>query len=507
MIIGLVGIPLLGAAVALILRRAALVRVLLPVTAVLHAALTAATFLRPVEPLLGGWLALDALGRLFLAVTSALFLLVSFYTVGYLATETAEDHPGTRGGGFFPNAPQAVFVACLLAFLSMMTLVTVSQHFGILWVAVEGTTLASAPLIYFHRHARSLEATWKYLLICSVGIAMALLGSFFLAIAGEVVGGGATPMDVPSLLVHASGMHPRWLKASFVLLLVGYGTKMGLAPLHSWLPDAHSESPSAVSALLSGALLNTAFLGILRAHQVLLAAGQGAFSSRLLLIFGLLSMGFGAIFILAQTDYKRLLAYSSVEHMGILALGVGVGGAATAGAMLHLINHSIAKGLLFLVAGNILAAYKTRSIFAVRGLLISRPVSGILWMMGLFAIVGSPPFGTFPSEFVVLRGTLQAGGWLVPTLYLGALALAFIGLTRTFLGMAQGLPTTLPAAAIPGTQSGTVSAETGNKREPLLLIVPPAILAVLSLAFGLYLPEPLREVLTHAAQALGGGGF
>ena len=210
-------------------------------------------------------------------------------------------------------------------------------------------------------------------------------------------------------------MRPRarpWLKAAFIFLLVGYGTKMGLAPLHNWLPDAHSQAPSLVSALLSGALLNCAFLGILRGHQIMLGAGLGGFSGTLLVFFGLVSMFVAAIFIVGQGHYKRMLAYSSVEHMGILALAVGLGGAAAFGGMLHAMCHSLTKCMLFLLAGNILARYHTYSSYDVHGLRWTIPVTGALWMGGFLAIVGSPPFGLFVSEFRILKGILQpvAGG-------------------------------------------------------------------------------------------------
>jgi hydrogenase-4 component F len=203
-----------------------------------------------------------------------------------------------------PGVQEAHFAAWLLGFQAAMSLVTVSQHFGLMWVAVEATTLLSAPLIHYHRHRRSLEATWKYLLICSVGIAVALLGTYFLSAAASS-GSAAVPLFFRRLA--AARLNAQWLKAAFILLLVGYGTKMGLAPLHTWLPDAHSEAPSPVSALLSGALLNCAFLAILRIHGVCAAAGLGDFSRQLLLILGLASMAVAAAFILGQTDYKRLL--------------------------------------------------------------------------------------------------------------------------------------------------------------------------------------------------------
>ena len=277
-----------------------------------------------------------------------------------------------KKGFCLSNAPEAIFTACILFFLGTMTLVHISRHFGFIWVAMEATTLVSAPLIYFHRHHRSLEATWKYLLICSVGIAIALLGNFFLAIAASN-SARTIPLLIDDLIANASQLNIPWVKAAFIFFLVGYGTKMGLAPMHTWLPDAHSEAPSVVSALLSGALLNCAFVGILRAFQVCAAAGQIVFAQDLLVLFGLVSMACAAIFIIGQADYKRMLAYSSVEHMGILALGVGLGGSAVFGAMLHAINHSLTKATLFLVAGNIVSIYKSKIASDVSGLVPCNP--------------------------------------------------------------------------------------------------------------------------------------
>ena len=261
------------------------------------------------------------------------------------------------------NYPEATFTGCCLLFLAAMTLVIVSQHWGLMWVAVEATTLASAPLIYFHRSPKSLEATWKYLVICSVGIALALLGNFFLAVAAQGMSQRAFhPMLIENLETHARELDPQWLKAAFLLLLVGYGTKMGLAPLHTWLPDAHSEAPSMISALLSGVLLNCAFLAILRGHSLAGQSRTWALSARTCwFCSGCYRWPWPDLFIISQMDYKRLLAYSSVEHMGILALGVGIGGIAGFGSMLHAVNHSVAKAMLFLAAGNTMAYFHTKS--------------------------------------------------------------------------------------------------------------------------------------------------
>jgi hydrogenase-4 component F len=372
-----------------------------------------------------------------------------------------------------------------------MTLVTLSQHLGVLWVAVEATTLASAPLVYHHRDAHGLEAAWKYLLLCSVGIALALLGTFLLALAaGGARGAPSLTLDALVRLGHAGGLDRKLLAGAFVFLLVGYGTKMGLAPLHTWLPDAHSQAPAGASALLSGALLNCAFLALLRGWQVCQAAGLGVAAARLFVFFGLLSMVLAVAFIVGQRDYKRLLAYSSMEHMGVLALGIGVGGAATYGAVLHALNHTLAKGLLFLVAGNILAVYGTRATAGVRGALRRLPVSGALWLAGFFALAGSPPFGLFVSEITILRGMVEQGRWVVAVLYLAALAGVFAGMSSIVLRMAQGQP-------------GDDELRTAEP-ERWWAVAPPLALAAGVLLLGLWIPAPLDRLLHAAAAAIGG---
>jgi hydrogenase-4 component F len=489
MILALLLVPVVAAVLALLPGAASLRRALLILAAALHAGLSVATWAAPASPEWHGMLAIDAAGRLVLTVTSALFLAVAVYVAGYLGREARDARRDFEEGFLFTNAPEAIFVACLLLFLASMTLVAVSQHFGMTWVGIEATTLASAPLIYFHRHHRSLEATWKYLMICSVGIGLALLGNFFLAIAATRPLGGTIPLLVPALVAEAGALQTDWLRPAFILLLVGYGTKMGLAPLHTWLPDAHSESPSAVSALLSGALLNCAFLGILRGVQVCQAAGQGDFARSLLVVFGLVSMGVAAVFLTAQTDYKRMLAYSSVEHMGILALGIGIGGGGIFGAMFHMVNHSVAKAMLFLLAGNILGAYGTKSIDEVRGVLHRLPASGCLWVSGLLAITGTPPFSLFLSEFLIARAAIESGRLALAAGFLALLAWIFAAMSWSMLRIAQGMP---PA---PGS---------GARAEPFLAIAPPAALAVVTLLLGLFVPGPLLSLLRQAAAVLGG---
>ena len=489
MILLLFIIPALAGLAAFALHSPAMRRGLLVGTALVHAALTANGWRTTPGPALGGWLALDAAGLLFLSITSGLFLVASFYAVGYLGQQANKHITDAEEGMLFDNAPEAVFIGCLLLFLATMTLVTVSQHFGLLWVAIEGTTLASAPLIYFHRHHRSLEATWKYLLVCSVGIALALLASFFLGVAATPPNGEGFPLVLSELVAKAQQLQTPWLKAACLLFFVGYGTKMGLAPLHTWLPDAHSEAPSVVSALLSGAVLNCAFLGLVRVQQVCVAAGLGAFGRDVWLLLGVVSLVVGAVFIIGQTDYKRLLAYSSVENMGIIALGVGLGSAGAFGAMLHAVNHSLAKAMLFLLSGNILARYQTKNIAQVRGLLSAAPVTGVLWVAGFLAITGTPPFGLFLSKFTILKAAIDGGRTWIGVVFLVAVGVIFIGMTTAFFGMAQGVP--------------DKGASKLANRDRWWQIAPPAVLGLLVLWLGLAIPGPLNNVLRQIAATLG----
>jgi len=477
-------IPLASAALALALAADTPRRLILVSAAAAHFSLTILAFAVPPETAFGGLLDLDPLGHLFLSVTSLLFLAASVYAVGYLRAEVKGQRRDFQEGAAFSNAPERIFTACLLVFLAAMTLVACTRNLGALWVGVEGTTLASAPLIYFHRHRRSLEATWKYLLICSVGIALALLGNILLSVAFYDPAASSTSMNLVDLAAKAGIARAPWLKAAFICILVGYGVKMGLAPMHNWLPDAHSQSPSLVSALLSGALLNCAFLGILRAHQVCVLTGLESFSQELLVVFGLISMVTATAFIVGQGDYKRLLAYSSVEHMGILALSVGVGGGAVFDGMLHLVCHSLAKGMLFLVSGNILALYHTRSCYDARGMARAMPVTAALWTAGFLAIAGSPPFGLFVSELTILTAMIRQGGLVIACVYLACLAVIFVGMSVPVLRMVQG---------------PTPPAVTGKAREDFFAVGPPLVLAGLVLTLGLFLPETLIRILAQAA--------
>lgn len=422
---------------------------------------------------LGGWILLDPLGKLVLGFISVLFFLCSLYAPSYL--------------GLRPERSNRVLCGNLFASLSMMTLVTLSHHLGLLWVAMEATTLVSAPGIYFNHSARSLEATWKFLLICSVGIALALLGSLFLAYSSLMAGLEST-LHFDQLVKDAPLLSPPWLHAAFILLFVGYGTKMGLAPMHSWKPDAYGEAPGLVGTMLAGGVTNCAFLAILRIYQICQAGSEAAFARKIMIGMGLFSMAVAAVFMVRQRDFKRMLAYSSVEHMGILILGVGIGGMAMYGALLHLINNGLTKGVMFLSSGNIHRAYGSKLTDDVRGAMQRLPVSGALFLTGFLAITGAPLFGPFVSEFTIVSGAITSGQFLSAGLFLFFLSVVFIGMGSTVLAVVQGEP---PSQPLPNGFHDTF-----GTCAPILLFM------ALVVMLGLYIPPPLEALLRDAAAFL-----
>lgn len=446
---------------------------MLPVAGVVHFILTLMSVFFAENRMMSEWIGLDPAGQLVLLLISAIYLVTSFYLTGYLHYRL--------------ERPNRVFVTCLLCLLGTMTMITWSRHLGLMWVAIETTALCSAPLIYFNKTPRSIEATWKYMLIGFVGIALALLGTLFLAY--SALHAGMQPTLVFSELLHsAPQLSKPWLHAAFVLMLTGYGTKMGLAPMHTWKPDAYGEAPGAIGTLLAGCVTSCAFLCILRIYQICFAAGDFAFISPMLLFMGLLSMFIAAIFMVGQQDYKRMLAYSSVEHMGILILGLGLGAPALFGTLLHLFNNGLTKGILFLSAGNIHRSFASTSTETVRGALRRLPASAALFLTGFLAITGSPPFGPFISEFSILNAGFEAGQFVVSGLFLLFLLIIFIGMGSTVLTVVQG--------------SESESAPRTAYREGFLTIVPPVLLLVLVLALGLHIPAPLNSLLHSAVNFL-----
>jgi len=475
MALALIFVPILLAVLAAAMPSNRLRPWLIPVTGTAHLALTVFALTRPGLAARAAWLVLDPLGKIILLTVSALFFFCSFHAAGYLRHRA--------------ETPNRVFCFCFLAFLGLMSLVTCSHHLGLTWVAIEGTTLVTAPLIYFERTPRSIEATWKYMMVCSVGIALGLLGTFFLAYS-SLHAGLDSALTLEGLIERAPQLSKPWLHAAFLLLLVGYGTKMGLAPMHTWLPEAHSEAPAPVSAMLSGALLPCAFLSILRIYHICAAAGDVAFVSRPLIWIGLFSMAVACVFLVGQRDFKRMLAYSSVEHMGILAMGLGIGAPALFGTLLHVLSHGLTKGVLFLSAGNIYQAYGSKSTEQVSGAMRRLPLSGTFFLVGFFAITGSPPFGPFISEFSILNGAFDAGRYVTGGLFLFLLLAVFIGMGATVLKVVQG--------------RASFAARNRPYRETFLSGAPIIGMLLLVSILGLYVPEAVAALIRDAVLFLEG---
>ncbi|GFO55543.1 hydrogenase [Geomonas sp. Red276] len=472
----LVLLPLVGAQISWLIPDNRKRPFVLPVVALVHLALTVALVIQTPPPSPGGWIYLDSLGKLVLLCNSVLFAVCAFYAVGYL--------------GYRHRRPNRILCLALLTCLSAMTLVTLSQHLGLLWIALEATTLAMAPLVYFNRNARSIEATWKYLLICSVGIAIALLGIFFLAYS-TIVANQEVSLVMSSLIADAANLHAGWRHAAFIFLLVGFGTKMGLAPLHTWKPDAYGEAPGLVGALLAGGLVNCALLALLRVYQIAAASTEALLFQQVLLAMGLVSMAFAAVFMARQSDFKRMLAYSSVEHVGIIAVALGLGKGALFGALLHMMNNALTKGVLFLSSGNIHRAYNSKSTQYVRGALTRTPWSGALFLAAFLAITGSPPFAPFVSEFMIVSSAFGQGNHVTGGLFLFFLAMIFIGMASTVLPLVMG--------KIPEDIERT------PYRDAVPTVLPPLVLMAVVLVLGLWIPAPLQALVTEAAGLLGGG--
>jgi hydrogenase-4 component F len=424
----------------------------------------------------GAWLVLDPLAKLALLVIALLFTVCALYAPAYL---------GDRG-----DRPNRRFCGGLLLQVAMLSLVATTHHLGLLWVALEATTLTSAPLLYFNQTPKALEAAWKYLLIGSVGIALALLGSFFLAYSA-LAAGFPSALQFDELMTEAPQLSKPWLHAAFVTLVVGYGTKMGIAPMHTWKPDAYGEAPGILGAMLAGGVTTGAFVAILRLLSITNAAGESDFTRPILVFLGLLSMAFAAVFMVRQKDIKRMLAYSSVEHMGILVLGAGLGGLALFGALFHLLNNALTKGVMFLSVGNIHRAYGSKHTDVVRGALGRVPVSAGLFLTGFLAITGSPPFGPFVSEFTIARAAFADGSFTIAGLYLALLMAVFLGMGSTVLAVVQG-----------DAPPPTAAAKHDCDRPALVL--PIALSLSLVLLLGVFLPAPLRELLEQAAAHVGG---
>jgi len=392
----------------------------------------------------------DALSAFMVLVIAIVALLASWSAVGYIRTEIADGHTT-------PGAAR-LFGLLVPAFVASMVLAVLAANLGIMWVAIEATTIATTFLVGHHRNRASLEASWKYVIVGSVGIVLAFLGTVLLSYATQYTSPGAhSTLDWDAMRGIARHLDPAVIRVAAVLLLLGYGTKIGLAPMHTWLPDAHSQAPAPVSALMSGVLLSVAFYALLRVKVIIDLALGPTFLRNLLVVAALLSLVVAASLLIAQRDYKRLLAYSSIEHMGLIALAAAIGTPlAIAALLLHILAHALGKTVAFLCSGEILLVEGTTRIAGVHGLLARRPLVGGSFGLALLALLGFPPFGLFASELAIARAGFSADmGWVTAaafSLLLVVVAAVLVHARSMLLGEADApgvSPRSSRAAVVP----------------------------------------------------------
>lgn len=429
-----------------------------------------------------GVLRLDAMSAVFLLTVALVYTVAAVFSAGYI------NHTGVdRGLRTYTRQYYALFHL----FGCTMLAVPLIDNLATLWIAIELTTIVSALLIAIEGTGVALEAAWKYALIASSGLGLALFGVVVLYAAGSHTLGGTYEPNWTTLMAVAPHLPGNLVILALLLAVAGFGSKAGLVPMHTWLPDAHSEAPSAVSGMLSGALLADAMYGIFRFSTIADRATGQAASQRILLAFGLMSLLAAAFFVLRQSDYKRLLAYSSIEHMGILALAASFGTPiALYGLFMHVINHGAAKSLVFFSSGSVLRKYGTKEIEEVGGVLRTMPWTGPAMVAGALAMSGFPPFGIFRSELLIIAGGLGASSTVPVALFLIGVNIAFLGVGWAFTRMAYG-PGGALRALLPGEVSGWIVAA-------LVLDL------VVVVGIGLYVPGPLSDLLRHAADILGG---
>jgi len=425
-----------------------------------------------------GWFFIDSFNVFLVTLTAFVAFTTALFSRPYMRIE--EEH------GRLSAARLRLYHSSYQIFIGMMILALTTNNMGILWVSMEGATLATVLLVSLYRTPASLEAAWKYFILCGVGIALALFGTILLYFAAEkVLGSGGTALQWTQLNGVKTQLEPTVLQLAFVFLLVGYGTKVGLVPLHSWLPDAHAEGPTPVSAVLSGLLLNVALYAVMRSKVLVDGALGNDMAGNLMMGFGLLSVVVAAFLINRQTDVKRMFAYSSIEHMGLITFAFGMGGAvASFAGLLHMTMHSLTKSAIFFTVGHATQKAGTQLMSDIRGLIKTNPTIGWGLMLGTIAILGVPPFGVFASEFLIITTAMHEHPWATPFLLI-ALGVAF--------------------ASIFGKVQPMVFGETGLPRLPHMPALTPVFVHLgLVLMLGLFIPPYLATWYRQAAQLLGG---
>ncbi|MBE7709096.1 MAG: hypothetical protein E7Z93_01465 [Cyanobacteria bacterium SIG32] len=415
---------------------------------------------------------IDGTNALFLLVLSVVFLMVTIYNNGYIKTFD-----------FSPNKISR-YSFMILIFVLSMTGTLLSTDLGLAWILIEATTLSSAYLIYFNKTKHSIEAAWKYVFICSIGIALAFVGIILLNIST----GSVNTLNFAELYKFAPTFDDGWLKIAFVFMLFGFGAKMGLAPGHFWLPDAHAEAPSPISALLSAALLNSAFLVIVRVFKIVEIAGCDEYPRFMLLLMGFISLFVTAVFVYHIKNYKRMLAYSSIENMGILAIGTALGGIGYFAVVLHLIGHSLAKASFFLTAGNILELYGTKRVKSVNGVINADGKTGWLWVLSCLGICAFPTSVLFISEFLIVKVLITQHHYLLCGLFVLLLTIILYGISRVVVKTAFGNV----------SEDKIKSIESNKKKITMCMYIPQFIMLAIVFCLGVYVPSFLNEIISAA---------
>ncbi len=421
------------------------------------------------------YFAVDNTNGIFLLVLSFVYLMVAMYNSGYVKNIDVPDRRISH------------YSFMILIFVLSMTGTILSTDLGISWVLVEATTLSSAYLIYFNKTKHSIEAAWKYVFICSIGIAMAFVGIILL----NVSSGAVNSLNFAQLYQHAASFDTPFLKLAFIFMLFGFGAKMGLAPVHFWLPDAHSEAPSPISALLSAALLNSAFLVIVRVFKIMEIADCTEFARLMLMIMGFLSLFVATVFIYHIKNYKRMLAYSSIENMGILAIGLALGGAAYYAVVLHLIGHSLSKASFFLTSGNVLELFDSKRVKSVSGLICADGKSGWLWVISFLAICAFPTSLLFISEFLIIKTMIAGKHYILCVIFALLLTIILFGIGRVVIKMAFGELSEDKAKLI----------ETTKHKVSVWMYIPQFVMLILVFVLGIYIPDCINQIIQLAAGA------
>ncbi|MGH8709226.1 MAG: hydrogenase 4 subunit F, partial [Burkholderiales bacterium] len=447
------------------------------VTFLAGAALTARVVAAGPLYALGREFYLDALNVFLVALTAFVALTTALFSRPYMRVEQEHGRMTPRRLRLYHSMYQ------LFSFTMLLALTT--NNMGFLWVALEAATLATVLLVSVYRTAASLEAAWKYFILCGVGIAQALFGTVLLYMAAERAGAGADALLWTNLEAVKTALDPRIVALAFAFLFVGYGTKVGLVPVHNWLPDAHAEGPTPVSAVLSGLLLNVALYAVLRCKVLTDGALGPGLAGQMMMAFGLLSVVVAAFFLSRQRDVKRMFAYSSIEHMGLITFAFGVGGpVATFAGLLHMTVHSLVKSAIFFAVGHAAQHAGTQVMSEIRGLVRANPAVGWGLMLGTLAILGMPPFGVFASEFLILTTTMKEQPWATPFL-LVALGVAFASVLQRVQPMVFGESELKPLPHPPA-------------------LIPVFVHIGLALMLGLYIPAYLEGWYRAAARMVSG---